>query len=58
LRSFPSLEERERVRSAFYEGALWKNEMEAVAMPMLESYDVIRCATSCGSVFDTPREEF
>src|SRR5213594_2036222 len=58
LRSFPSLEERERMRSAFYEGALWKNEMEAVAMPILESYDVILCETSRGSVFDAPREEF
>ena len=57
LRSFPSLEERERMRSAFYEGALWKNELEAIAMPMLESYDVILCETAPGYVFDGPREE-
>jgi hypothetical protein len=52
LRSFPSLEERDRMREAFYEGPLWKNELEALAMPMLESYDVILCETSTGCVFD------
>ncbi|HWT00308.1 MAG TPA: NIPSNAP family protein [Pyrinomonadaceae bacterium] len=57
LRSFPSLEERERMRDAFYESELWKNELEAIAMPMLESYDVILCETSPGYVFDGPREE-
>src|SRR5215471_16264619 len=41
LRSFPSLGDREQMRDAFYGGELWKNELEAIAMPMLESYDVI-----------------
>ena len=57
LRSFPSLEERDRLKKAFYEGDLWKNDLEALAMPMLESYDVILCETSPGCVFDVPREE-
>ncbi len=57
LRGFPSLDERERMREAFYEGDVWKGELEAVAMPMLESYDVILCETSHGYVFDGPREE-
>jgi heme-degrading monooxygenase HmoA len=52
LRTFPSLEERERMRTAFYEGELWKNELESIAMPMLESYDVILCETSPGCVFE------
>ena len=56
LRSFPSLDEREKMKDAFYEGELWKNELEAIAMPMLESYDVILCETSSGYVFDGPRE--
>jgi len=56
LRSFPSLEERERMRNEFYEGKLWKNELEAIAMPMLESYDVILCETSRGYVCDGPKE--
>ena len=52
LRSFPSLEDRERMKDAFYGSALWKNELEAIAMPMLDSYDVILCETSPGCVFD------
>ena len=57
LRSFPSLDERERMKDAFYEGKLWKEELEAIAMPMLESYDVILCETSAGYVCDGPREQ-
>lgn len=52
LRIFPSLGERDRMKHAFYEGDLWKNELEAIAMPMLESYDVVLCETSPGCVFD------
>ncbi len=55
LRSFPSLEERDRMKHDFYEGELWKNELEADAMPMLDSYDVILCETSPGYVCDEPR---
>jgi hypothetical protein len=40
------------MRDAFYGGELWKNELEALAMPLLESYDVILCETSSGCVFD------
>jgi len=52
LRAFPSLEERDRMKTAFYEGDLWKKEMETIAMPMLESYDVILCETARGYVCD------
>lgn len=57
LRSFPSLEERDRMKNDFYEGELWKKELESIAMPMIDSYDVILCETSPGYVFDGPREE-
>jgi len=57
LRSFPSLEERDRMKDAFYEGEFWKNELEPIAMPMIDSYDVILCETSSGYVFDGPRED-
>ncbi|MEW6735386.1 MAG: NIPSNAP family protein [Acidobacteriota bacterium] len=57
LRSFPSLEERDQMKNAFYEAELWKNQLEAIAMPMLESYDVILCETSTGCVFDEPYAE-
>ena len=52
LRSFPSLDERERMKDAFYEGELWKNEVEAIAMPMIDSYDVVLCETSPGFTDD------
>lgn len=57
LRSFPSLDERDRMKAAFYEGEFWKNELEAIATPMIDSYDVILCETSPGYVFDGPRED-
>ncbi len=57
LRSFPSLEERERMRDSFYEGDLWKNELESIAMPLLESYDVILCETSHGYICECPHAE-
>src|SRR4029453_9530432 len=56
LRSFPSLEERDRMKAAFSGSDLWKNELEALAMPLLDSYDVILCETSDGYVCDGPFE--
>lgn len=50
LRGFPSMDERERMKSAFYDGELWKNELEAVAMPMLEGWTVALTETSTGCV--------
>jgi len=58
LRSFPSLEERDRMKNAFYESELWKNELESIAMPMLDSYDVILCETSPGCAFDPPQQDY
>jgi hypothetical protein len=52
LRSFPSLEERDRMKEAFYGGELWKNELEELALPLLDSYDVILCEASPGCVFE------
>jgi len=54
LRLFPTLEDRDRMRTAFYEGDVWKQELEAIAMPLLESYDVSVCETSGGCVWDGP----
>jgi hypothetical protein len=41
MRGFPDLPSREAMKVKFYEGELWKNELEAVLMPMLEKYDVV-----------------
>jgi hypothetical protein len=57
LRMFPSLDERDRMKTDFYEGELWKNELESIAMPLLDSYDVILCETTPGCVSDWPHEE-
>ena len=41
MRGFPSLPSREPMKAKFYEGELWKNELEQVLMPMLDKYDVV-----------------
>jgi hypothetical protein len=41
MRGFPDLASREPMKSRFYEGALWKDELEAMMMPMIERYDVV-----------------
>ena len=52
LRCFPSIEERERMKEEFYGGDPWKSELEAIAMPMLESYDWTLCETTAGFTSD------
>jgi hypothetical protein len=41
MRGFPDLASREAMKAKFYEGELWKRELENVLMPMLEKYDVV-----------------
>ena len=41
MRGFPNLQSREPMKAKFYEGDLWKNELEARLMPMLEKYEVV-----------------
>jgi hypothetical protein len=50
LRSFPSLEERERMKNLFYDGPVWKNELEEIAMPMIEHYSSVLTETTSGFV--------
>jgi len=57
LRGFPSLEERDHLKTAFYDGDLWTKELEAIAMPMLEGYEVILTETSSHSVTFLRSEE-
>ncbi len=40
MRAFPDQASREPMKAKFYEGELWKNELEGILMPMLESYQV------------------
>jgi hypothetical protein len=41
MRGFPDLPSREPMKAKFYEGELWKGELEGIMMPMLEKYDVV-----------------
>ncbi len=41
MRGFPDLASREPMKARFYEGELWKGELENIMMPMLEKYDVV-----------------
>jgi NIPSNAP len=41
MRAFPDQQSRERMRNEFYEGNLWKEELEQKLMPILEKYDVV-----------------
>lgn len=41
MRGFPDLASREPMKAKFYEGELWKRELENLLMPMLEKYEVV-----------------
>lgn len=41
MRGFPDLASREPMKAKFYEGKLWKGELESVLMPMLEKYEAV-----------------
>jgi hypothetical protein len=41
MRGFPDLASREPMKARFYEGELWKTELESLLMPMLEKWDVV-----------------
>ena len=41
MRGFPDLASREPLKAKFYEGELWKRELEAMLMPMLDKWEVV-----------------
>ena len=41
MRGFPGIPSREPMKAKFYEGELWKGELENVLLPMLEKYEVV-----------------
>ena len=41
MRGFPDLQSRESMKAQFYEGPLWKGELEGILLPMLEGYQVV-----------------
>jgi len=50
MRGFPDLSSREPMKAKFYEGKLWKSELENLLMPMLEKYDVVLVEDTDGLV--------
>jgi len=48
MRAFPDLSVRDAMKSAFYDGPLWKSELEAQLMPMIEKYEVVLVEDSAG----------
>ncbi len=44
------------MKEAFYGSDLWKHELEAIAMPLIESYDVTLTETTPGCVFEIGRQ--
>jgi hypothetical protein len=41
MRGFPDLPSREPMKAKFYEGDLWKGELENILMPMLDTYEAV-----------------
>ena len=41
MRGFPDVASREPMKAKFYEGRLWKEELESIMLPMLEKYEVV-----------------
>jgi hypothetical protein len=50
MRGFPDLASREPMKAQFYEGELWRRELESVLLPMLEKYEVVVVEDSEGLV--------
>jgi hypothetical protein len=50
MRGFPDLASREPMKAKFYEGELWKRELENVLLPMLEKYDVVLVEDTNGAI--------
>lgn len=48
MRAFASLEEREKLKDSFYNGAVWNERIEPVAMPMIEHYEADLTETTDG----------
>jgi len=41
MRGFPDITSRESLKAKFYEGELWKGELENILLPMLDKYEVV-----------------
>ena len=50
MRGFPNLESRDVMKTKFYEGPFFKQELEPILLPLLESWDVILVDDPAGEI--------
>jgi NIPSNAP len=50
MRGFPDPASREPMKAKFYEGELWKGELEHVLMPMLDKYETVLVEDTEGQI--------
>jgi hypothetical protein len=48
MRGFPDARARDAMKSAFYDGPLWKEDLERTLFPMLEKYDAVLVEDTVG----------
>ena len=48
MRAFSSMEEREKLKDTFYNGSVWAEEIEPVAMPLIDHYEAELVETTAG----------
>ncbi len=41
MRGFPDVPSRDKMKAQFYEGELWKHELEKILLPILDKYEVV-----------------
>jgi len=41
MRGFPDVASREKMKAQFYEGELWKQELEKILLPILDKYEAV-----------------
>ncbi|MQQ08092.1 hypothetical protein GFB49_06485 [Epibacterium sp. SM1979] len=48
MRAFPSLEAREEIKRAFYDGPVWNQDVESKVMPMIANFEASLVETTDG----------
>jgi NIPSNAP len=48
MRGFPDLASREPMKARFYEGPLWKGELEERLLPLIDKYEVVLVEDTVG----------
>jgi NIPSNAP len=54
LRAFPAAEERESIKTAFYDGPTWSQQLEDLILPLLADYSCVRVCSLPEGFLDGP----